>query len=170
VILLIILTLSQMMTFSLLFARVNALAYLILSLTLYLIHTCLSHFMLYFFCGLIVCVRSPIYPRMECHEGKNISRRTERNPGSCYSSTWKEARWISVCVHYELNPDRSLAHLKVCLVAKGYCQMYKMDYQDTFSPIAKLTSARIFFFGCIHHWPLHGLDVKNYSFPEKAYA
>ena len=37
-----------------------------------------------------------------------------------------------------------------------------MDYSDTFSPVAKLTSVRLFIsMAATHHWPLHQLDIKN---------
>ena len=42
----------------------------------------------------------------------------------------------------KLNPDGSLAYLKAHLVAKGYTQMYSIDYQET-SPITELTSVRL---------------------------
>ena len=51
---------------------------------------------------------------------------------------WKQAvgcRWV---YKVKLNPYESLARLKVCLVAKGYS--HGIDYQGTFSPMAKLTS------------------------------
>ena len=62
----------------------------------------------------------------------------------------------------KLNPDGSLAHLKACLVAKEYSQVNGMDYKDTFSTIAKMTSKRIVIsLDATDHWPLHQLDVKN---------
>jgi len=50
----------------------------------------------------------------------------------------------------KLNPDRLVANLKACLVAKGYSQVHEMDYQEIFSPVAKLTSLRILVFFCCH--------------------
>ena len=44
----------------------------------------------------------------------------------------------------KLNLYESSARLKASLVAKGYSQVYGIDYQDMFSPITKLTSVRIF--------------------------
>ena len=62
----------------------------------------------------------------------------------------------------KVNSDGSVARLKVHLVAKGYAQTYEVDYSDTFSPVAKLTSIRVFISMAVtHHWPLHQLDIKN---------
>ena len=38
--------------------------------------------------------------------------------------------------------DRSIDKHKACLVARGFTQVYGVDYLDTYSPIAKLTSFR----------------------------
>ena len=47
-------------------------------------------------------------------------------------------------------------------MAKGYAQTYGVDYSDTFSPVAKMTSVRLFIsLAVVHNWPLHQLDIKN---------
>ena len=50
-------------------------------------------------------------------------------------------------------------------MAKGYAQTYGVDYSDTFSPIAKMTSIRLFIsLAATHNWDLHQLDIKNAFF------
>ena len=47
-------------------------------------------------------------------------------------------------------------------MAKGYAQTYGVDYSDTFSPVAKMTSVRLFIsLAATHNWDLHQLDIKN---------
>lgn len=48
------------------------------------------------------------------------------------------------------------------LVARGYSQMYGIDYDETFAPVAKMSIVRILM-SCAANfgWPLHQLDVKN---------
>ena len=62
----------------------------------------------------------------------------------------------------KMNPNGSVARLKARLVAKGYAQTYGLDYSETFSLVAKLTSVRLFIsLAATYDWPLHQVDVKN---------
>ncbi|RVW29825.1 Retrovirus-related Pol polyprotein from transposon RE1 [Vitis vinifera] len=62
----------------------------------------------------------------------------------------------------KVNPDGSVARLKARLVARGYAQTYGVDYSDTFSPVAKLNSVRLFIsIAASQQWMIHQLDIKN---------
>ncbi|KAM6569676.1 hypothetical protein CsatB_017661 [Cannabis sativa] len=73
--------------------------------------------------------------------------------------------WLAAMIE-EMNAlvanDGTIARLKARLIANDYAQTYGVDYCDTFSPVAKLTSIRLFLsMAATHHWPLHQLDIKN---------
>lgn len=62
----------------------------------------------------------------------------------------------------KVNPDGTILRLKAHFVAKGYAQIYGVDYFDTLSPIAKLASVRLFVsLVAIYAWPPYQLDIKN---------
>ena len=68
-------------------------------------------------------------------------------------------RWVFAV---KVNPDGSIARLKARLVAKGYAHTYGVDYSDTFFPVAKITSVRLFISLVVtHNWDLHQLDIKK---------
>jgi hypothetical protein len=58
--------------------------------------------------------------------------------------------------------DGSVERHKAWLVAKGFSQVEGIDYNETFSPIAKMNSIRLFLaLVASHKWEVHQMDVKS---------
>jgi hypothetical protein len=68
-------------------------------------------------------------------------------------------KWVYKMKH---NADGSVSRYKARLVAKGYAQTYGIDYEETYSPVAKMTIVRaIIDMATSKGWSLHQMDVKN---------
>ncbi|WCJ28653.1 Retrovirus-related Pol polyprotein from transposon RE1 [Euphorbia peplus] len=69
------------------------------------------------------------------------------------------SRWL---FKVKYNADGSLDKYKARLVARGYNQRWGIDYQDSFSPVAKIVTVRVFLALTAHfQWELHQCDVNN---------
>ncbi|KAL5768866.1 hypothetical protein ACOSQ2_015649 [Xanthoceras sorbifolium] len=154
------------MIFQLRYAKVNA---NVLILFLFLFYHCLSSSS----CSFIASFDSISIPKTVheaiSHPGWHHAMIEEMNALDD-NGTWhlvdllsgKRAIGCKWVFTVKVNPDRSVARLKARLVAKGYAQTYGVDYSDTFSPVVKLTSVRLFIsMAATYHWPLYQLDIKN---------
>ncbi len=68
-------------------------------------------------------------------------------------------KWVYKVKH---NANGYVSRYKARLVTKGYAQTYGIDYEKTYSPIAKMTTIRVIIaMAAAKGWSLHQMDVKN---------
>ena len=59
-------------------------------------------------------------------------------------------------------PDGTIERYKARLVARGFSQQYGLDYDEKFSPVAKIDTTRVLLaLAASHSWKLWLMDVKN---------
>ncbi|GJX59599.1 PLAC8 family protein [Tanacetum coccineum] len=88
----------------------------------------------------------------------------ERNQTWELSPKPKDVKPISCKWVYKIKrrTDRSVERYKVRLVARGFSQQYGLDYDETFNPVAKLTTVRVLLaLAASKSWNLWQMDVKN---------
>lgn len=62
----------------------------------------------------------------------------------------------------KLNSNGTLERLKGHLVAKGFTQILRVDFNETFSAVLKPATIRVVpTIALDHHWDIRQLDVKN---------
>ena len=76
-------------------------------------------------------------------------------PGKSVAS----CKWI---YKIKTRSDGSIKRYKTRLVAKGFTQEYEIDYEETFTPIARISSVRaLLAVIATSKWNLFQMDVKN---------
>ena len=69
---------------------------------------------------------------------------------------------IGIWLNYLKANNGTIDKCKPRLVAKGYSQKEGIDYEETFTHVAKLNTIRMVIdLAAINHWMIHKLDVKH---------
>ena len=68
-------------------------------------------------------------------------------------------KWI---YKIKTHSDRAIERYNACLVAKCFTQEYEIDYEETFAPVARISSIHaLLAVVATSKWDLFQIDVKN---------
>ena len=69
------------------------------------------------------------------------------------------SRWVFKVKH---NADGTVERFKARLIAQGYSQSQRVDYQEVFSPVVRYSSIRaLLALANVRDWEVHQMDVKT---------
>ncbi|CAM8913179.1 unnamed protein product [Rhodiola kirilowii] len=115
-------------------------------------------------------IREPKSFTQATKDEKWIIAMTKENTALEQNGTWHitdpppgktivDCKWV---YRVKCNTDGSVERYKARLVAKGFTQVEGLDYQDTFAPVAKMTTVRcLLAVAAARQWPIYQLDVDN---------
>ena len=75
---------------------------------------------------------------------------------------WKSVVGCKWIYKIKTRSNGSIECYKTCLVAKGFTQEYEIDYEETFAPVARISSVHaLLTVVAANKWDLFQMDVKN---------
>ena len=95
------------------------------------------------------------------HERGDAGATKERDVGPHSHLTTQKGNRMSI-YKVKYKDDGSVNRYKARLVAKGYAQTHGVNYEETFAPVAKMTTVQtVIAIAAAKGWHLHQMDVKN---------
>ena len=118
--------------------------------------------------SILVLFQKPLKKLSEIQSGRKLwmrrsqpSRKMRHGKGVRYRTT-RKLLGVSECSQLSIMMMGPSRDTKPRLVAKGYTQTYRIDYSETFSPVAKIDTIWVLFSIVANEdWPLYQFDVKN---------